>query len=214
MSRRVFGKGGVESLQYTGGGTHQIRSGYILEYCPDHPHCNARGSVLQHRLVMERKLGQILPRSIVVHHLNGVKTDNRPDNLELISSHSEHMRQHQRQTAKRYNAETIARVRTLAADPLTGKMAACRELGMAPMTLAAILAENRIGWELPAPMGSEQILAALLGKSRKEACDVLGLSLQTLWNRYPEVMRKTANRKLRRWGAKRGEPVSDCRPSK
>lgn len=202
MPRRVFGKGGVESLRYTGGGTHQVRSGYILEYCPDHPHCNARGSVLQHRLVMERKLGQILPRSIVVHHLNGEKTDNRPENLELVSSHSEHMRQHQRQTAKRYNTETIARVRALAADPLMGKAAACRELGMSPMTLAAILRGNQTEWILVAPMGHERVLTVLLDNSRKEACRLLGLSLQTLWNRYPSEMRKTASRKLRKWDAK------------
>lgn len=40
-------------------------------------------SVLEHRVVMERMLGQTLKAHENVHHINGVITDNRPENLEL-----------------------------------------------------------------------------------------------------------------------------------
>lgn len=53
---------------------------------------NGKGK-LEHRHVMEQILGRPLKRNELVHHINQDRTDNRPENLELMSA-SEHMRHH------------------------------------------------------------------------------------------------------------------------
>src|SRR5579864_5158901 len=66
------------------GRTVKHRAGYVLRRVPSHPKAKtANGYVLEHVLVMEELLGRYLTDGENVHHENGVKDDNRPDNLEL-----------------------------------------------------------------------------------------------------------------------------------
>ena len=57
--------------------------GYVHVYLPDHPMANSAGAVYEHRLVMAEHLGRPLTADENVHHINGCRTDNRVENLEL-----------------------------------------------------------------------------------------------------------------------------------
>lgn len=69
------------------GGVHAAPGGYLWELVDwDDPMASMRSSngyVLQHRLVMARSLGRPLTKDENVHHINGIKDDNRLENLEL-----------------------------------------------------------------------------------------------------------------------------------
>ncbi|MBK8246404.1 MAG: HNH endonuclease [Gemmatimonadetes bacterium] len=76
-----------------GGSTKRLPTGYVLEYSPDHPGSARSGHVYQHRLVAECSLGRLLLPGEQVHHRNEIPWDNRPENLEVLST-SEHCRRH------------------------------------------------------------------------------------------------------------------------
>jgi ribosome-binding protein aMBF1 (putative translation factor) len=83
--------GQLQSKRQTGknnpswnGGISRHGSGYIKAKAPNgHPYVDDRGYVLQHRLVVEKTLGRYLLPHERIHHKNGVRDDNRLENLEL-----------------------------------------------------------------------------------------------------------------------------------
>lgn len=79
--------------------------GYIAVLSPDHPYRNGIGYVLEHRLVMEAHIGRILLPTEVVHHINGITTDNRIENLMLFSDHGSHISSHNLKRWEKYRKE-------------------------------------------------------------------------------------------------------------
>ena len=65
-----------------------IHGGYIVLRIRDHPMANKKGIVAEHRFVMADYLGRFLTKDEVVHHLNGIRHDNRIQNLGLVTKHS------------------------------------------------------------------------------------------------------------------------------
>src|SRR4030095_10198377 len=81
---RTRGDAGIALKERPGGSRVVKRNGYVVIHCPDHPAASpSDGYVLEHRLVMEAVLGRPLAKGESVHHKNGKRDDNRPENLEV-----------------------------------------------------------------------------------------------------------------------------------
>ena len=76
------------------GGRLKHSRGYILLYKPDHPHTTIKAYVFEHRFVMEQQLGRLLTPEERIHHIDGDKTNNKPENLYLYSNISNHQLGH------------------------------------------------------------------------------------------------------------------------
>ena len=59
------------------------KGGYVRIYKPEHPNARKDGYVSEHTLVMAEAIGRPLTATENVHHRNGVRDDNRKENLEL-----------------------------------------------------------------------------------------------------------------------------------
>lgn len=93
-SRSCLGKSRIGSRNSCWrGGKLERSDGYIFIYKPEHPY-TVDNYVMEHRLVMEEKLGRYLKTKEKVHHINGIKNDNRLENLELLLNQSEHVKRH------------------------------------------------------------------------------------------------------------------------
>jgi len=66
------------------------RDGYIRLYAGNHPYAGRRKMICEHVMIMELIIGRAILPNECVHHINGIRSDNRIENLQLMSrsSHS------------------------------------------------------------------------------------------------------------------------------
>ena len=110
IERTPFEQRGVNSPKWRGGRMTD-KDGYILILQTDHPHANRHGYVREHRLVMEQKLGRHLLPTEVVHHIDGNRANNHPENLEVFASNAQHLAETLQGQTPQWSAEGMARIR-------------------------------------------------------------------------------------------------------
>lgn len=100
---RLTRRHGIKTNQYPRGAGHpnwrggrMLMSGYVRVWLPDDDPftemADSQGYVAEHRLVMARKLGRALRSAETVHHIDGDKQNNVPDNLQLRQGkHGKHV---------------------------------------------------------------------------------------------------------------------------
>lgn len=75
------------------GGRIITPSGYVYIHSPEYPGTSSRNPyIAEHRLVWEQAHNKKLPKGYIIHHLNGIKNDNRPSNLVAMKL-GEHINQ-------------------------------------------------------------------------------------------------------------------------
>jgi hypothetical protein len=105
-----FGAKPIGELAYNWRGGRIHTNGYIKILKPDHPTSTATGHILEHRYIWETTHNKLLPPNFVVHHLNGVRDDNRPENLVALPRNSH---QHGIDANREYIKELQKRIREL-----------------------------------------------------------------------------------------------------
>ena len=80
--------------------------GYIAIYYPSYPRSNNDGYIMEHVYLMEQYIGRGLKDDEVVHHKNRIKSDNRIENLQLMTF-KEHARLHMKMRWEEKRKENI-----------------------------------------------------------------------------------------------------------
>lgn len=82
--RTAYGSGGKRHVGHT-----YINRGYVYIVLERgdffYPTASKAGHIAEHRLVMAKSLGKNLHTWELVHHINGIKDDNRRENLQLVT---------------------------------------------------------------------------------------------------------------------------------
>ena len=68
------------------GGVRITKAGYKQILMPEHKRADRSGYVMEHIVIFEKESGIEIPDGCCVHHINGIKNDNRIENLCMMTN--------------------------------------------------------------------------------------------------------------------------------
>jgi hypothetical protein len=145
---------------------YKTNKGYVMEYHPDHPRANNRGYVMQHIIAYEKHTGTMVQEGFAVHHINGLKGDNRPENLALMTV-GEHSTMHN--LLRTHSEKTKSKLSIKAKERLSDPTKHPRYL---PLDIEAIRADRDSGMDV------------------KHICQKYGISKYTYYTRTTNYRRE------------------------
>ena len=101
VSKAKKGKIKEQSSNWKGGKRIDKRTGYVLIWSS-----KEKKYLREHRVIMEQYLGRKLKSNEDVHHKNRIKTDNRIENLEVLTK-SQHTIKHEKEDKKHVRKNNI-----------------------------------------------------------------------------------------------------------
>lgn len=87
-------KAGKENPNWRGGRSITSHGYILIRVGKNHHLADCRGYAYEHRLVAEGKLGRRLRPGEIIHHLSDDRTDNRPENLQVVNGNAGHFAYH------------------------------------------------------------------------------------------------------------------------
>ena len=152
--------------------------GYQYFCDTNHPLSNTSGYVYYHRHVASLKIGRWLLSEEVVHHIDGNKTNNSPENLEVLSR-EEHGRLEQNKIGnykEEIKCSKCEKVTWLTDKKVQGRIPLCRECTNLSKRVFNPTKEElyNLVWEYPTTKVAE--IYGVTDKAIEKRCKIMGIS--------------------------------------
>lgn len=162
LDKQVFYSIVINGVIHNVTGRKRTPNGYVALCIKSHPYSDkTNGYVFEHRVVVEMYIGRYLKPGEIVHHKNGIKHDNRIENLEIMSNR-DHTILHHKGSKRDKNFKL--KLSSIAKERFSKK-------------------ENHPSYKF---IDKDMLVSALEKHGPKEVSEIFGVTRKTIYNKIKE----------------------------